>query len=73
MNALATGTGSQAQAWSGDPWSEDIIICRDVHKWYGGYHTVRGVTTRILQGETVVIVGPSGSGKIHFPPYPQPD
>ena len=66
MNALATGTVIQPQARSGDPQPEDVIICRDVHKWYGGYHAVRGVTTRILQGETVVIIGPSGSGKSTF-------
>ena len=66
MNASATGTVSQAQARSGAPWPEDIIICRDVHKWYGGYHAVRGVTTTIRQGETVVITGPSGSGKSTF-------
>ena len=66
MNASATQTVIQALARSGDPQPEDVIICRDVHKWYGGYHAVRGVTTRILQGETVVIVGPSGSGKSTF-------
>ena len=70
MNAAATetvnGTVSQAQARSGGPGAEDIIICQDVHKWYGGYHALRGVTTRIRQGETVVIIGPSGSGKSTF-------
>ena len=66
MNASATETVSQAQARSGDPRQEDIITCRDVHKWYGGYHALRGVTTRIRQGETVVIIGPSGSGKSTF-------
>ena len=66
MNASSTETVSQSQARSSDPRPEDIIICRDVHKWYGGYHAVRGVTTTISQGETVVIVGPSGSGKSTF-------
>ena len=66
MNASATQTVSQIQARSGDPRPEEIIICRDVHKWYGRYHAVRGVTTRILRGETVVIAGPSGSGKSTF-------
>lgn len=42
---------------------EDIIICQDVHKWYGEYHALRGVTTAIREGEVVVILGPSGSGK----------
>ena len=66
MNASATETVNQAQARSGGPRPEDIIICRDVHKWYGGYHAVRGVTTTIRQGETVAIIGPSGSGKSTF-------
>ena len=45
---------------------EDIIICRDVHKWYGQYHALRGVTTTISKREVVVVFGPSGSGKSTF-------
>jgi general L-amino acid transport system ATP-binding protein len=41
----------------------DVIICNDVHKWYGEYHALRGVTTTVKEGEVVVIIGPSGSGK----------
>ncbi len=41
----------------------DVIICNDVHKWYGEYHALRGVTTIVKEGEVVVIIGPSGSGK----------
>ena len=46
--------------------SEDIIICRDVHKWYGDFHALRGITTTIKKREVVVVFGPSGSGKSTF-------
>jgi len=39
------------------------ITMRDVHKWYGRFHALRGITTDIAEGETVVIFGPSGSAK----------
>ncbi|MDM8520226.1 amino acid ABC transporter ATP-binding protein [Anaerolineales bacterium HSG6] len=40
-----------------------VIVCEDVHKWYGEYHALRGVNTSVREGEVVVILGPSGSGK----------
>ena len=47
--------------------SEDpIIICRDVHKWFGNFHVLRGVTTSVERSAKVVVVGPSGSGKSTF-------
>ena len=45
---------------------DDIIIARDVHKWFGAFHVLNGVTTSVRREEKVVILGPSGSGKSTF-------
>jgi general L-amino acid transport system ATP-binding protein len=46
--------------------TEDIIICRDVHKWYGDFHALKGINTSVRKGEVLVVFGPSGSGKSTF-------
>jgi general L-amino acid transport system ATP-binding protein len=40
-----------------------MIMLRDVHKWYGSLHVLRGIDLRVDKQERVVICGPSGSGK----------
>jgi general L-amino acid transport system ATP-binding protein len=42
---------------------KDIIVCNDVHKWFGDFHVLKGITTSIKEREVVVVIGPSGSGK----------
>ncbi len=45
---------------------EPIIICRDVHKWFGNFHALKGIDMDVQKKEVIVIFGPSGSGKSTF-------
>jgi len=45
---------------------EEIVVCRDVHKWYGDFHVLKGISASVRKGEVIVIFGPSGSGKSTF-------
>ena len=40
-----------------------MIEFKDVHKWYGEFHVLKGIEVSVEQGEVLVICGPSGSGK----------
>lgn len=45
----------------------DVLIkVEDVHKIYGSFHALNGISQEIRKGEVVVVVGPSGSGKSTF-------
>ena len=46
--------------------SAGIIVCRDVHKWFGQLHVLRGIDLTVKSGEVAVIFGASGSGKSTF-------
>jgi len=43
--------------------SQNMIEVRDVHKWFGRLHVLRGVHLTVQEGEVVVVAGASGSGK----------
>ena len=40
-----------------------MIEFKDVHKYYGDYHALRGITATIKAGEFFSLLGPSGCGK----------
>ena len=48
------------------PAADDIIVCRDVHKWFGDFHVLRGLSITVKRGDVVVVFGPAGSGKSTF-------
>ncbi|MGH7243978.1 MAG: ABC transporter ATP-binding protein [Phycisphaerales bacterium] len=40
-----------------------MLDVRDIHKWYGPFHAVRGVSFAAKRGEVVGLLGPNGAGK----------
>jgi general L-amino acid transport system ATP-binding protein len=62
VSAQSAASGTETTPATGD----GIIVCRDVHKWFGQLHVLRGIDLTVQAGEVVVIFGASGSGKSTF-------
>ncbi len=43
--------------------TSSAIVLRDLHKWYGAVHALRGVNLEVHQGEIFGFLGPNGAGK----------
>ncbi|GAX87937.1 general L-amino acid transport system ATP-binding protein [Lebetimonas natsushimae] len=43
--------------------NDKIIQMKDIQKYYGNFHALKGVNFDVNKGEVVVVCGPSGSGK----------
>jgi len=52
-----------AKSTDSQPIAEPMIEIKDMHKWYGEFHVLRGIDLTIRKKERIVICGPSGSGK----------
>ena len=56
--------------------SDVILRVESLHKYFGDHHVLRGIDLEVRRGETVCMIGSSGSGKstflrcINFMEYP---
>ena len=48
---------------SGQAQQDEMIVLKDVNKWFGEFHVLKGINLQVGRKEVVVICGPSGSGK----------
>lgn len=48
---------------------QSIIKVRDLHKFFGPTHVIKGVDLDVLHGEVVLIMGPLGGRNSTFLPY----
>jgi general L-amino acid transport system ATP-binding protein len=46
--------------------SKNLLSVRNLQKYYGSFHVLRGLNLEVKLGEVICIVGPSGSGKSSF-------
>jgi ABC-type polar amino acid transport system ATPase subunit len=49
-----------------DQGRELVVRVKDLHKWFGKNHVLKGIDLEVYRGEVLVLIGPSGSGKSTF-------
>ncbi|MFI4987373.1 MAG: amino acid ABC transporter ATP-binding protein [Alphaproteobacteria bacterium] len=57
---------SVSTAAPADPAGAWVLEAENIHKHFGHFHALKGISMRVAKGEVVVIVGPSGGGKSTF-------
>ena len=57
--AEANLDSNQTAAMSGEP----VLVLRDVHKSFGTQHVLDGINLTVVRGETLAVLGRSGTGK----------
>jgi phospholipid/cholesterol/gamma-HCH transport system ATP-binding protein len=61
---LSKPLGDRPETQSESTWNKEAVVeLRDVHKAFGQFKVLDGVTCRIPKGEISVLMGPSGTGK----------
>lgn len=43
-----------------------MIDVKNLHKYFGSLEVLKGIDCHIDKGECVCVIGPSGSGRVHF-------
>jgi len=42
---------------------DNIIVIKDLYKYFGDVKALNGISLEVKRGSVVVVIGPSGSGK----------
>ena len=63
-SGTASSSASVPATTAGTPHANrPMIELRDVHKYFGSLHVLKGISMSVDRAEVVVVIGPSGSGK----------